>query len=646
MRRKFYVHIGPHKSGSSTIQHFLLSNKKRLEKVGMLYPKAGLIFEGQHNLVKDIRTDDATQPMFGGIKALQDELKDWEGDVIISSENFDSIMEPGPLEKLYNALSGEFDIIIIMVYRTQLPQIISYWNTEIRLSLTKKTLPEYIEKVLEEENYMRCKKFIASYVQVFGKENIKVIPFSKLKGKQYLIDRIVGLIQVPSDMDFNVVESKNISPSQLEVELLRRTAFKHRSLLSSKRVLEIANEFLKTKGISTEVNILSDGEIEKINDHYHKDNEFMESEFADQLDGLDKEVRDLPYLDFDKLFTDEFVQEYEAFVSVKTESMLKMKNVEYRYIMQIVNQIYKNKNFEAAQSLLKEHISDNNLEHYFFKNAIATKVNESYDDKEYRDILADMGNLIKMFYLLKQENVYRLQKDLANVGVEVRRSGNMGKSFKYFKRLLYVQLTKNITNRVTIIQTLLSTELHSKYLELGVSDGWCFLQINSPNKVGVDPKNQVSFPEKLLDDTMHYNLDISQFFKKEKIDILENKATVIYMHEVGVYQEALETLKSALKYIDDNGFIVISNCNHARKDIFKLVLWLRSTQSEFNCFVIGADHGIGIISREKNNNPLEMSLEEIQNFTFDKIKEKPNKWINLRKKPYFKKWFEEKHKVN
>lgn len=60
MTKSIYIHIGPHKTGTTTLQFSLFLNKDKLKKNGILYPDSGIIsakLPGHHNLAWEILGD-------------------------------------------------------------------------------------------------------------------------------------------------------------------------------------------------------------------------------------------------------------------------------------------------------------------------------------------------------------------------------------------------------------------------------------------------------------------------------------------------------------------------------------------------------------------------------------------------------------
>lgn len=84
------VHIGLHKTGTTTIQKTLERNRETLREAGILYPKAASIRAGGHlNLVWELTSPWKFEPSLGGLDALVDEARSAQAEhVIISAESF------------------------------------------------------------------------------------------------------------------------------------------------------------------------------------------------------------------------------------------------------------------------------------------------------------------------------------------------------------------------------------------------------------------------------------------------------------------------------------------------------------------------------------------------------------------------------
>jgi hypothetical protein len=90
MASRIVVHIGLEKTGTTSIQRYLEIHALKLMKEGFLYPRAGRVGGGHHNLAFALgfSTLEADTHILDDLKV---EIRRWPHQVILSSENF-SIM--------------------------------------------------------------------------------------------------------------------------------------------------------------------------------------------------------------------------------------------------------------------------------------------------------------------------------------------------------------------------------------------------------------------------------------------------------------------------------------------------------------------------------------------------------------------------
>jgi hypothetical protein len=95
-RRTLFVHIGTHKTGTTSIQNFLRRHSTRLRECGVFVPKAGTLnpTSGHHNIAWEIRKDPRYNPRIDGVAELVEELKTSnESTAVISSEDFEYLVQ-------------------------------------------------------------------------------------------------------------------------------------------------------------------------------------------------------------------------------------------------------------------------------------------------------------------------------------------------------------------------------------------------------------------------------------------------------------------------------------------------------------------------------------------------------------------------
>jgi hypothetical protein len=90
---RFFVHCGLHKTGTSALQSVLAKNTKRLRAAGVLVPRCGPRNAAwHHNIAWQLGRDRRFNPLVGSFEALRAEMREFSGDVILSSEDFEGVL--------------------------------------------------------------------------------------------------------------------------------------------------------------------------------------------------------------------------------------------------------------------------------------------------------------------------------------------------------------------------------------------------------------------------------------------------------------------------------------------------------------------------------------------------------------------------
>jgi len=181
--------------------------------------------------------------------------------------------------------------------------------------------------------------------------------------------------------------------------------------------------------------------------------------------------------------------------------------------------------------------------------------------------------------------------------------------------------------RTDIINLLIKKISAKKYLEIGVSNGINFSEIECEYKVGVDPDpNSPS--------TIHLTSD--DFFKdnKEKFD-------VVFIDGLHHADQVYSDIINSLNCLNDNGFIICHDMNpweeHVQTiplnpdthtfwtgDCWKAFVQLRREKSDLKMYVVDTDCGCGII--QKGNQDLLKGTEEL---TWENLEKNRQQWLNL-----------------
>ncbi len=238
--------------------------------------------------------------------------------------------------------------------------------------------------------------------------------------------------------------------------------------------------------------------------------------------------------------------------------------------------------------------------------------------------------------------------------------GESALSKKRFETALNFQLSKNLVNRTTIIQLLINKFNYRTYLEIGVARGLNFFQIQAPLKIGVDPKFVISGKIQNTENERFYQMTSDEFFANPPEILIEKGIDLAFIDGLHTYEQSLRDVENCLKYLNPDGIIVMHDClpsseaealpslEKAMKhpefkgawtgDVYKTILHVRTFRPDLFVFVINTDHGVGIIKKGQPENLLSLSLEEIQNFTFQQLAENKVNLLNLKPPAWFSQW--------
>ncbi len=214
-----YLHIGTHKTGTTSIQRFLSQNRDNLLKEGSLFPYSGRSkpLSGHHVLawsilgINGVTDEQCWKKLFGEIQEVKPEK------VILSAEGFGaSNLEQ--IQRIKKYFSNQ-DVRVIVYFRNQFSYLLSDYKETIKAGKYSLSFKEYINKRVERCNYP---KLIQLWIDIFGKENINIRLFDKAKEEPGLISDFLQMVGIdPSGFSEKNKIRINISPSDEIVLLLR-----------------------------------------------------------------------------------------------------------------------------------------------------------------------------------------------------------------------------------------------------------------------------------------------------------------------------------------------------------------------------------------------------------------------------------------
>lgn len=178
--------------------------------------------------------------------------------------------------------------------------------------------------------------------------------------------------------------------------------------------------------------------------------------------------------------------------------------------------------------------------------------------------------------------------------------------------------------RSDIINLLIEKINAKKYLEIGVSNGINFSEIDCVYKVGVDPA---------LDSPATTHITSDDFFAQNK-----EKFDVIFIDGLHHSDQVYRDIINSLNVLNEGGYIVCHDMNPRQEehqlipftggiwngDCWKAFVQLRRERSDLEMYVIDTDCGCGIIRKGYQN--VLTSKEEL---TWNNLEKYRNEWLNL-----------------
>jgi hypothetical protein len=175
---KLFLHIGTHKTGSTSLQNRLHTSREALLKHGILYPETGLSGTAHHELAwkaglgaRDWDPDYLSR----SFRAIATEAEQLGVDtVVLSSEEFSSVRKV----KAFQELSELFDVRVVAYLRKQDRYLESTYNQHVRM-YDKRFSGSVYQFALafnfyDRFNYRRLFKHWESF---FGEDKIIVRPY-------------------------------------------------------------------------------------------------------------------------------------------------------------------------------------------------------------------------------------------------------------------------------------------------------------------------------------------------------------------------------------------------------------------------------------------------------------------------------------
>lgn len=305
-KKRLYLHIGTHKTGSTTIQHWLRENSEKLKSEDYYYPMEGAYFyppEASPSLLAHAVL--GNKPAYLGQTVIDydscvaDIKRDIEAstcsNIIISSEHFSNAFTYDAVKKVHDLFVDLFDSITVIIYlRRQDARIESSWAQAVKSSLSNLSFDDFYDQNLLNPKWDYF-NLLKPWIDFFGEAAIKVRPFEK---SQFLNGNLLHDFLSLIDLNIRplVQDRRNISPSAEFLEVIRCFSCSN-DLYKTKVHFNKLIYTLRVKIDQTKYTFMTPDQRKFILEKYRESNSNVARYYLKRSDGtlfLDSEISDLP----------------------------------------------------------------------------------------------------------------------------------------------------------------------------------------------------------------------------------------------------------------------------------------------------------------------------------------------------------------
>ena len=216
------------------------------------------------------------------------------------------------------------------------------------------------------------------------------------------------------------------------------------------------------------------------------------------------------------------------------------------------------------------------------------------------------------------------QKFPSKLKLFIRRLNHYIFGEKFYKSLNYDWHT--YSKRFDIINKIIKLKKYNSYLEIGCQSNENFSKVKIKKIIGVDPNDGGS-----------HRMTSDQFFSQNR-DYFD----LIFIDGLHEYKQVKKDIYNSLNFLKKDGVILIHDCLPSKiwhqtipqthpswnGDVWKALVECR-TDLNIDTYTCVADHGIGVIFKRKNLNPLEVKISNFHKLKFKDYYTNHIKFMNL-----------------
>lgn len=232
MTRICYLHVGTHKTGTTSLQALLRANEDTLARRGIYVPRTGRPpgLAGHHNIAWQLNGDSRFDSRHGTVAELIDEIASRGAPVAcVSSEAFEYLHdEPAKLRRLARALrSIGYEARVLIYLRPQAEYAESLYAELVKHGLAT-SFPQFLQAVLRDGAFAFRGNWLFRFeygilldalAKAFGREAVVARAYRGDRGVDFLLGDFLSIVSrgsLPAD-EVRPVERLNASMTFLEV---------------------------------------------------------------------------------------------------------------------------------------------------------------------------------------------------------------------------------------------------------------------------------------------------------------------------------------------------------------------------------------------------------------------------------------------
>ena len=314
--KRIFLHIGTHKTATTTIQKGCGENSSALLSAGWFYPTTGMYMLGQHNIAWEMASGHEQpwnqinywvqfRPECGGIDALKEEIDASSAEnIILSSEDFDGLRTER-IQLLADKLST-YNVEVIVYLREQASLLQSAWAQFVKSGFITIDFAGFLDdrlgKSSEKLRYFGAYDlFLQPWMDAFGSEHVHPKRFSRDAFRGNIFHDFLLECKVPDVEQYTIPENQNVSPGLKCLELIRILGSKVETMEQRSRLSrEVRRFFYENDCNEGKLNLIDRDIHDRVHAHFEKANQWVGDRFFDGESLFQNSFKEKPLSTFDK----------------------------------------------------------------------------------------------------------------------------------------------------------------------------------------------------------------------------------------------------------------------------------------------------------------------------------------------------------